>query len=251
MKFKPDDIVYFVQRNKWDFRYEIIIGIVLEEFSDGVYVERIHLTENRYINDIPYNEFPTFGKWHKLPKKWTYDAELFEVECHLTKEEENLLLTLSLTKPNDVTKGLKEGILIPLHLKDQSIPHTEIDGRNGRWRIYKESPKEFNYIHPYICLKNKNKIYFTFEEAEAEIKEIEAEIERVKNLSDEEWSKEQIQKDIDRWIVSSNPSPERIEEIKNFIFSLPKIDMVETRVYMGEFQWRYENKKRWVSIVSD
>ena len=85
----------------------------------------------------------------------------------------------------------------------------------------------------------------------AEIKEIEAEIERVKNLSDEEWSKEQIQKDIDRWIVNSNPSPERIEETKNFIFSLPKIDMVETRVYMGEFQWRYENKKRWVNIVNN
>ena len=248
MKFKPNDIVYFVERSKrYNFEYIIAFGIVIEEFSDAVCIERITFSENRYVDGVPYKNIPEFGKWQKLPKGWSYDTKLFNLEYIRTKEELEQLQTLRIDKPEDIKKGLESGILIPMHLKDQSVPHSEIDKKYG-WRLYKEHATGLTYQYPYVSLVNKELIYFTHEEAKRELQSIKDEMLRQSKLSDEEWSKEEISKTIDKWVTVTQPSPEEKQKVIDFLFNLKNIDKVETRFYMGNIQWKYEDRKRWVSI---
>ena len=69
MKFQPGDVVYWVGRHRHSpYEYYVDYGIVDEEFSDAVCVDRLHIRDNRYINDVPYKEFPSVTKWQKVPK---------------------------------------------------------------------------------------------------------------------------------------------------------------------------------------
>ena len=72
-----------------------------------------------------------------------------------------------------------------------------------------------------------------------------AELERQANLSDLEWSIEQIDHNLDRAIFLSD---ENKKEVRKFLMSQDRVEDIETRIYMGQLQWKYENNRRWVNI---
>ena len=175
MKFQSGDVVYWVGRRRHS-PYECYVdyGIVDEEFSDGVCVDRLHIRDNRYINDIPYKEFPSVTKWQKLPKGWTYNTELFEMEWR--NNDWAVLNTLRIDNPEDIKKALELGILIYLKDYDQTVPHSEVSNKLG-WRIRKEHDNS-SYIYPYVTLQKDN-AFKTYEEAQAVIDAQEAEWKRL------------------------------------------------------------------------
>ena len=97
----------------------------------------------------------------------------------------------------------------------------------------------------------KDNAFKTYEEAQAVIDAHEAEWKRQSELTDEEWSKEEIERDLERARVSHNFSVEDCDKIRDFLFGMDHIDSIETRIYCGEFQWKYEKNKRWNSIDID
>ena len=247
MKFQSGDVAYWVERRRHSpYEYYVNYGIVDEEFSDAVCVDRLHIRDNRYINDIPYKEFPSVTKWQKLPKGWTYNTELFEMEWR--NNDWAVLNTLRIDNPEDIKKALELGILVYLKDYDQTIPHSEVSNKLG-WRVRKEHDNS-SYIYPYVTLQKDN-AFKTYEEAQAVIDAQEAEWKRQSELTDEEWSKEEIERDLERARVSHNFSVEDCDKIRDFLFGMDHIDSIETRIYCGEFQWKYEKNKRWNSIDID
>lgn len=252
MNFQPGDVVYWVAHHKWSADMYVDFGIVTEEFSDAVCVDRLHMHDNRYINGIPYKDFPNVTSWQKLPKGWTYNTKLFEVEWKSTvpidSDEHLLEMSLRLDRPEDVKTALEHGFLVYLKDYDQTVPHSEVSNKLG-WRIRKEHDNS-SYVYPHITLQ-KDKAFKTYEEARAVIDAQEAEWKRQSELTDEEWSKEEIERDLERARVSHNFSVEDCDKIRGFLFGMDHVDSIETRIYCGEFQWKYEKNKRWNSIDVD
>jgi len=247
MKFQPGDVVYWVGRRRHSpYEYYVDYGIVDEEFSDAVCADRLHIRDNRYINDIPYKEFPSVTKWQKLPKGWTYNTELFEMEWR--NNDWAVLNTLRIDNPEDIKKALELGILVYLKDYDQTVPHSEVDKKLG-WRIRKEYD-DSTYIYPYISLQKDN-AFKTYAEAQAVIDAQEAEWKRQSELTDEEWSIEQIDHDLQRWAKIYSKSPEETQRVRDFFLGMDKIEDIETRVFGGDFQWKYWKNKKWRTVVLD
>lgn len=247
MKFQSGDVVYWVERRRRSpYEYYVDYGIVDEEFSDAVCADRLHIRDNRYINDIPYKEFPSVTKWQKLPKGWTYNTELFEMEWR--NNDWTVLNTLRIDNPEDIKKALELGILVYLKDYDQTVPHSEIDKKLG-WRIRKEHDNS-TYIYSYVTLQKDN-AFKTYEEAQAVIDAQEAEWKRQSELTDEEWSIEQIDHDLQRWAKIYSKSPEEVQKIRDFLLGMDKIEDIETRAFGEDFQWKYWKNKKWRTIVLD
>lgn len=247
MKFQSGDVVYWVGRRRHS-PYECYVdyGIVDEEFSDGVCADRLHIRDNRYINDIPYKEFPSVTKWQKLPKGWTYNTELFEMEWR--NNDWAVLNTLRIDNPEDIKKALELGILVYLKDYDQTVPHSEVSNKLG-WRIRKEHDNS-SYIYPYVTLQKDN-AFKTYEEAQAVIDAQEAEWKRQSELTDEEWSIEQIDHDLQRWAKIYSKSSEEVQKIRDFLLGMDKVEDIETRAFGEDFQWKYWKNKKWRTIVLD
>lgn len=247
MKFQPGDVVYWVGRHKHSpYEYYVDYGIVDEEFSDAVCVDRLHIRDNRYINDVPYKEFPSVTKWQKLPKGWTYNTELFAMEWR--NNDWAVLNTLRIDNPEDIKKALELGILVYLKDYDQTVPHSEIDKKFG-WRIRKEHDDSV-YVYPYVTLQKDN-AFKTYAEAQAVIDAQEAEWKRQSELTDEEWAVEQIDHDLQRWAKIYSKSPEEVQKVRDFLLGMDKVEDIETRVFDGDFQWKYWKNKKWRTIVLD
>lgn len=247
MKFNSGDVVYWVARHKWSADMYVDFGIVTEEFSDAVCVDKLHIYDNRYINGIPYKDFPDVTPWQKLPKGWSYNTVLFDVE-RKPKEGHDLLKNLQITNPEDIKYALVNGFLVYLKDYDQTVPHSEVSNKLG-WRIRKEHDNS-SYVYPHVTLQ-KDKAFKTYAEARAVIDAQEAEWKRQSELTDEEWSKEEIERDLERAKTSHNFSTEDCDKIRDFLFGMDHIDSIETRIYCGTFQWKYEKNKRWNSIDVD
>lgn len=247
MKFQSGDVVYWVERRRRSpYEYYIDYGIVDEEFSDAVCAERLHIKDNRYINGIPYKDFPQYTHWEKLPKGWTYNTQLFEVEW---RARDHVVSTVyRIDNPDDIKRALRDGIVVYLKDYDQTVPHSEIDKKLG-WRIRKEHDNS-TYIYPYVTLQKDN-AFKTYAEAKAVIDAQEAEWKRQSELTDEEWSIEQIDHDLQRWAKIYSKSPEEMQRVRDFLLGMDKIEDIETRVFGEDFQWKYEKNKKWRTVVLD
>ena len=247
MNFQPGDVVYWVGHYKWSAVMYVDFGIVTEEFSNAVCADKLHTYDNRYINNIPYKEFPNVTEWHKLPKGWNYDTVLFNVD-RKSSINHNLFKSLHITNPDDIKYALEKGYLVRLQDYDQTVPHSEVDKKLG-WRIRKEHDN-FSYVYPHVTLQ-KDSAFKTYAEAQAVIDAQEAEWKRQSELTDEEWSIEQIDHDLQRWGKIYSKSPEEMQRVRDFLLGMDKIEDIETRVFGGDFQWKYWKNKKWRTVVLD
>lgn len=122
---------------------------------------------------------------------------------------------------------------------------TEIDSKKG-WRIIRQYPMTEH--HPEYKSFIPCELFRTYEEAQKMIDIHQTELKRQANLSDLEWSIEQIDKVIDRWAITYDISTEEKAKCRERIMCIDKLENVETRVSGGMVQWKYEDKKRWMTV---
>ena len=79
-----------------------------------------------------------------------------------------------------------------------------------------------------------------------------AELKRQAALSDEEWSLEQIEKDVRRYLHIYlgvlDLEQNKIDKYMNFFKELPKVGDIETRLFGGMLQWKYCKNKVWKNV---
>jgi len=114
------------------------------------------------------------------------------------------------------------------------------------YRIKKCYPQYiYNIIHMSVA---SNKVYFTYEEAKKEVEDYLAELKRQSELSDYDWSVEEINKQLERWsCIFSIP-----EDVKNnyreWLLKLDNVEDLVIRIHNGEIQWKYDKNKKWRNI---
>lgn len=245
-RFNKGDIVYW--HHQRGYKHKVQFGMVDEQFSDVVCIDMLEMYERRLVNGVPINKFPKQTKFKKLPKGWNYDTKLFNITYEPLKPEFECFRNMNIKDPNNIKEAYDKGFLV----KSDTIYGGEIDVEitNSGYRLIKKYPIWYmsgdkKILHTSI---RPDKVYSSYEEAQKEVDEINAEFERQSNLSDYDWSVEQIDKQLKRYKKITGYTDNYIQACRKWLLSLKNVEDLETRVYDGEIQWKYLQKNKWRNI---
>lgn len=245
--FSPGDIVYYVgTEGNGSARHVVKWGIVEENYTSEIAVRLYDINRIAIINGKPAYEieFPT--KWKKLPKGWSYDTKLFELEWVCPEKE--ILMEAKINDPESIKKAIECGAFESVENISYCGYYAEIDKQG--WRIREEYCFGKEYHAPYVSLHHNN-VYGTYEEAAEIVKEYEEELKRQAELSYEEWSVEQITNNINRYTKIYGMSEEDRTEVFERLTNLDNVGDVVTRIFSGCLEWKYDRNRRWNVIYSD
>ena len=233
--FKDGDIVYWVTKDY--SMYCVAYGIIDFVKSSGysAKIDLLSFRERRRVNGIPINKFNSETRFKKLPMGWTWDTKLFEI----TYDKFDWLkdTDLSITNPDNVKKLLNKGILVKVsEVFDGEI---KADITREGYRIIKTNPTKAKSKWADVPC---HKLYHDYKSAESEAIKLNEEIERQATLTEEEWSIEQIKHNLSYNIVNKK------DKIFDFFKNNKNVANIETRIYGGEFQWKYLEDNKWNTI---
>lgn len=239
--FHEGDIVYWCHSGG-NGKYSVCFGIVSDQFSDAVIVDYLEPRERRLINDIPIDEFED-NKYHKLPKGWTYNTDLCTLSWSELSEEE-IGFKLNLRNPETIKDAYNKGYIV----KSRTIFHGVVEAEITKegYRIIKKYPYWKHHID-HVSIR-PDKVYFTYDEAEKEVQANINEFKRQTELSDYDWSVEQIDKTLGRWKNLTSASELEIQQIRDFLLRMKNVEDIETRLFDGNVQWKYWKNKKWLNV---
>jgi len=88
-----------------------------------------------------------------------------------------------------------------------------------------------------------DKVYFTYEEAKKEVKDYLGELKRQSELSDYEWSVEEIDKQLERWSCIFSIPEDIKSSYREWLLKLDNVEDLVVRISNGEIQWKYDRHK--------
>ena len=242
-KYRKGDVVYFADGDRVQF------GVVDQYDSSGglAYIDLLELPDYRYVNGIPVADFQTEEEWHKLPKGWSYDTELFRIEDRTPQEVRTRRNQLRIDRPEDIRAAIEEGILVYACENYHGVIEAEIDRHKG-WRIAKHYPAwTLNYAHrhqTYVRVKEEE-MFGSYKDAARYLCERRKAKEELANLTDEEWSWKEIK-------AVLRPLQEVVQaKCERFLSTLPDIDDVEIRRKGRRIEWRRFNKRTPWEVIPD
>lgn len=253
-KFKHGDLVYWCHISQG--KADICFGIIDEVYYGVIAVDILVPKDCRAFEGVPIKDWTPDGRVHKLPKNWDCDTKLFNYETtHNWDENDEVFLHNKLknikTKDKDeILEAYNNGYLVKSSDNCHCIIEEYID--KGTWVLRKKHSEYvgYNLIYPNIdrISIDTHKIYSTYSEALSEKTAYETEFERIKNLSDFDWSMEQINNTLDRWAAFYSIANEQKKLVFDFITNLPNLEDIEVRIYSGNIQWKYWKRKNWNNI---
>lgn len=241
-EFNKGDIVYWC--NRTGYKFSVHWGRVSNACNhcNGsiVYVDYLSPKETRLVDGIPIDEFKSEDRFKKLPKGWSYNTRLYELTC----TDELKGITFDVRDPDRIKELYEEGLFV----KKSKIFDGEIDAEitNQGYRIVKRHPIKLTNITSTSI--RRDKLYHTYEEAEVEVNANIAELKRQSELSDYDWSVEEIDKILNRWQFNYGKTDIEKEQYREWLLALDKVEDVEVRLWDSGVQWKYWKNKRWSNI---
>lgn len=243
-KFEVGSVVYFI--NKFSNRgWEVRFGTVEEHYPNSVCIQLYDYNRIRIVNGIPESEFKTPGRWHKLPKGWSYDTQLIDVQVENAWPETANARRLFIYNPEDIADAISSKMLVKVQDLTYGHYETEISAENG-WRVVHKY--EYGEYHPFTTCVYLHEVYATYAEAKAVVDAHKAELNRQASLSDYDWSVEQIDKTLRFWAHNHGISDDEKKRYRDWILSQDCVEDIEVRIHSGNLQWKYWKNKRWMDI---
>ena len=258
LRYKNGDIVYWCSQIQGEC--SIHYGMVDTQFSDVVCIDLLTPKDCRTVEGIPIKDWFPDNRVRKLPKGWSYDTVLFKYGYtnNWAENDRNFLddymRNLDITDKDKIREAYDKGYLVKSYDNCHCYADPEIG--KGIWTLQKKPSKEYGYVPPYYDMNSISisspRVYNNYQEALNEKQKYEAEFQRVQNLSDLEWSIEQIDHTLDHWAGIFGISDNKKSAYRDFIIKLPNLEDVEVRISSGDIQWKYFKYSRWRNIeVSD
>lgn len=129
-------------------------------------------------------------------------------------------------------------------------PDAEIikEGYRIVWKhdLYSSDPskqKRSNY-----AIVNWRYVYSSYDEVKKVLSDYQAELNRLVEMSDYDWSLEQIDKVLNRSVFIAK---EDKSKIKQWLIDNTNIEEVEIRCSSGYPEWKYEKSKKWKQLNPD
>jgi hypothetical protein len=248
---KEGQIVFFLERhNTQPHDFYIGYGVVDFYSCTDVCVDWLGRKDNRIVVTLDgkrthFAEFKNDTEYRKLPKGWTYDTKLYDIEYDNSDAETiNKILSLK-GVDKQVRTAYDCGILVKKTLTDYEGIDATVD-KDG----YKLSRKLQMWVqHRTGGTYRYDELFATFVEAKKALDDYEAEQTRIANLSDREWVLEDVHKTVNRHKNIYHESDEYYENVLDFFENrCDNVEDVDVRIYGGVIQWKYYNKKKWNSL---
>lgn len=249
--FDVGSVVYFVgfDPNRHLLGYLskkcVLYGIVKDNYTDGVMLQLVELKDTRKVDGVPIKDFVSPSPWRKLPKGWTWNTRLFEITSD-DAEIRAKAISHRIDNPNDILEMYANGVLVDVCNNDHAKIEAEVDSRKG-YRLV----KRYETGKPDVVSVPYHEAYETWAEANAVVEAEEIELKRQADLSDHDWSVEQICRTIWHWQKVFSKTDAEAEKLKDFMLSLKNIEDVETRIADKTFQWKYCKNKAWLTLSCD
>lgn len=248
ISIKEDNIKYFVEYSMYS-GYFVNFGLYNYTNDVGdVVLSLLRLNEYRTIDGVSVLDmkFPT--EWQRLPKKWTYNTELFKLDWN--RNFSTKLKVYNIKNRHDLKVAIEEEYLTtltdPLYRFE-----SEVDRNTASWRIV----KRYNSTAPLTVTRKSNEIFDSYEEAEKHRNNIIKELERKCALSDEEWSIEEMEKTFNRYNKFYPNKSEYLSKARDIILKLEHIEDVAVRIFDGYIEYMYDKngyrKNGWYRIEYD
>lgn len=247
---KEGQIVFFLERfNTQPHDFYIGYGVVDFYSCTDVCVDWLGLKDNRIVVTLdgkrtPFAEFKNDMEYRKLPKGWTYNTKLYDIEYDDSDAEtKNEILSLK-----GIDKQVRMAYDCGMLVKKTLIDYENIDAfvdKDG----YKLSRKLPYGMHRTGSTYRYDELFATFNEAKQVLDAYKAEQTRRANLSDREYALEDIRKTVNRHKNIYHESDEYYKKVLDFFENrCDNVEDVEVRIYGGVIQWKYYNKKKWNSL---
>lgn len=238
--YNPGDIVYTVEMKPGGWRLDVQICEVEDQYGSMVCVGFVTVRDSRIINGIPIDKFER-TKPQRLPKGW-FEREDTHDFYELTYDDSihDRAKDIDIRDKAAIRKGLDEGFLVsgaPTYSIQTGI------AKEG-YTVYVERKIHERRSGTYSWFQ----IYDDYDSARKYINDHYAELERQSKLSDEEWSKEQIENTLGHYVKCYSIQPEEEQRIRDIVFNLDRIEDVEARIGDGVFQWKYCKHKKWNTV---
>lgn len=241
--FPVGSVVYFLRNKRHSSEKEISFGTVIEHYASEIAIQLYEFPDAREIEGVPIKEFDTPTKWRKLPKGWTWDMVLFEVNWNYDRFK-NKDRYVDFENPDGILQAINDGILVKVSENDHASFRSEVDSKLG-WRIIREYSED--WMTDYTC-EPFYQCYATWEEAQAELDAILEENQRQASLTDYEWSVEQMDEKLNRWAYIYSIAPEAKKQVRDRLLALDNFEDVCLRISGGGLEWKYDRNKRWIRI---
>ena len=243
-------VAYYIQNHSTIPNKPIIkFGIVEEHYASEIALRLYEIVDTRTINGTPIKDLKTPSKWYKLPKGWSYDTELIKYGSNFIErfpDYYNNLKSIKINNPDSILTAINDGVLVPTDENDHCNIETEIT-KEG-WRIVRNYHSYSNTWTPSWISLYFHDIYSTYEEAKAVVDAKEAELKRQSELSDYDWSVEQIDKSLSRAVAFGYITEEQSGDFMKRLLELENVEDIETRVNNVGVEWKYWKNKRWKKL---
>jgi hypothetical protein len=245
---KENQIVFFLERhNTQPHDFYIGYGVVDFYSCTDVCVDWLGRKDNRIVVTLdgkrtPFTEFKNDTEYRKLPKGWTYDTKLYDIEYDNSDAETiNKILSLK-GVDKQVRTAYDCGILVKKTLTDYEGIDATVD-KDG----YKLSRKLQMWVqHRTGGTYRYDELFATFDEAKKALDDYKAEQTRIANLSDREYALEDIHKTVNRHKNIYHESDEYYKNVLDFFENrCDNVEDVDVRIYGGVIQWKYYKNLRW------
>lgn len=232
------DIVYWCQQD--GHSYDVKFGIVDEVTAEYVYVDYLETKETRLVNGTPIDQFQSEATYRKLPKGWTYNTQLFT----LTEDRQSLKdFDGVVTNNEDVKRAYESGLLVRAATKFHGVIEAEVT-KEG-YRIVKKYPM-WQKATPLYERVNPKTCFHTYSEALAEVESYRQEQKRIHQLSDLDWSKEEIERVINRGPFTN----EQKAHYKQVLFHMPNVEDLIVRLFESKLYWKYDKQSEWKPVTT-
>lgn len=241
-RFKRGDIVFFLNGSDVDW------GEVAEAYDTQYGLQVYETKDTRLLNGIPISEYTFDGKYHKLPKGWTWNTPLYELsyDASIVFKDMNFPKTVeeikhyidigAFVKPSEQGKNFQVDVEID---KNGYRLVRKYDHRSCLSdSIVNRGDSDYRSIPFYNC-------FATYDEAADLVSQYKKEVESQGNMTDREWCLYEIRRVAERCDYSES----EVDLIINMFERDPKLETIEVRNSFGKLVWKYEDRKNWQEVI--
>ena len=245
-------VVYYLDTDRYSNGRKVIkYGIVEEHYHSSIALQLLDKPDMRYIRGVPVKDFVTPTHWEKLPKGWTYDTQLFEIEEKpMPKSKEEIDAHIDISKPENILWLYENGCLVKVQDNSYREFMAEIDKHKG-WRIVEDISCYYQpgkYKPSYVSVSFHN-VYLTYEDAQKALEEDYAEYRHQAEMSEYDWSVYLIDRELDRWASIYGGTDIEKKKYRDWILTQDNVEDIEIKIERGGIAWKYLKNQKWRKIV--